>query len=67
MIGIPEALVRGTIEREGDRGAAWIAELPAIVDELLDRWDCVPDGGVTHGGVGVIVPVRQRRAGGPAA
>ncbi|MER6537581.1 aminoglycoside phosphotransferase family protein [Streptomyces sp900105755] len=66
MIGIPEALVRGTIEREGDRGAAWIAELPAIVDELLDRWDCVPDGGVTHGGVGVIVPVRQRPAGGPA-
>jgi streptomycin 6-kinase len=63
MIGIPEALVRGTIDREGDRGAAWVAELPSIVDELLERWDCAPDGEVTHGGVGVIVPVRQRSAG----
>ncbi|MFJ9712569.1 aminoglycoside phosphotransferase family protein [Streptomyces sp. NPDC101234] len=60
MIGIPEELARGTIGREGDRGAAWIAELPSIVQELLDEWDCAPDGEVTHGGVGVIVPVRQR-------
>ncbi|MEU9341296.1 aminoglycoside phosphotransferase family protein [Streptomyces sp. NPDC048278] len=62
-IGIPGALVRGTIDREGDRGAAWIAELPAIVEDLLRRWDCVPDGEVTHGGVGVIVPVRLRTSG----
>ncbi|RPE44099.1 streptomycin 6-kinase [Streptomyces sp. Ag109_O5-1] len=60
MIGIPEELARGTIGREGDRGAAWIAELPSIVQDLLDEWDCAPDGEVTHGGVGVIVPVRQR-------
>ncbi|MEU9244723.1 aminoglycoside phosphotransferase family protein [Streptomyces sp. NPDC048385] len=59
MIGIPEALVRGTIDREGDRGAAWVAELPSVVEELLERWDCAPDGAVMHGGVGVIVPVRQ--------
>ncbi|MER5787088.1 aminoglycoside phosphotransferase family protein [Streptomyces sp. NPDC001980] len=65
MIGIPEALVRGTIEREGDRGAAWITELPATVEDLLRCWDCVPDGEVTHGGVGVIVPVRPRSSGRP--
>jgi streptomycin 6-kinase len=65
MIGIPEAFVRSTVEREGERGAAWLAELPGIVEELLARWGCVPDGGVVHGGVGVIVPVR-RRAGGTA-
>ncbi|WP_309500598.1 aminoglycoside phosphotransferase family protein, partial [Streptomyces shenzhenensis] len=65
MIGIPEALVRGTIDREGDRGATWVAELPSVVEELLARWDCAPDGEVTHGGVGVIVPVRQGT--GPAA
>ncbi|MER5514281.1 aminoglycoside phosphotransferase family protein [Streptomyces sp. NPDC002763] len=64
MIGIPEALARGTIDREGERGAAWIAGLPAIVEDLLERWECVPDGEVTHGGVGVIVPVRQRPTGG---
>ncbi|MFJ8538662.1 aminoglycoside phosphotransferase family protein [Streptomyces sp. NPDC093591] len=60
MIAVPEAFARGTIEREGQSGADWIAELPAIVGELLDRWGCVPDGDVTHGGVGIIVPVRQR-------
>ncbi|MFI9271000.1 aminoglycoside phosphotransferase family protein [Kitasatospora sp. NPDC052896] len=60
MIGIPEEFVRTTVEREGEPGAAWLAELPGIVDELLGRWGCVPDGEVMHGGVGVIVPVRRR-------
>jgi streptomycin 6-kinase len=39
---------------------AGLAELPGIVEELLGRWGCVPDGEVMHGGVGVIVPVRRR-------
>ncbi|MEU6789208.1 aminoglycoside phosphotransferase family protein [Nonomuraea angiospora] len=60
MVGIPEAFARSTVEREGDPGAAWLAELPGIVDELLARWGCVPDGEVMHGGVGVVVPVRRR-------
>ncbi|MER6007374.1 aminoglycoside phosphotransferase family protein [Nonomuraea angiospora] len=60
MIGIPEAFARSTAEREGDPGAAWLAELPGIVAELLERWGCVPDGKVMHGGVGVVVPVRRR-------
>ncbi|MEV5438791.1 aminoglycoside phosphotransferase family protein [Streptomyces sp. NPDC052682] len=65
MIRIPQAFARGTVEREGEAGAAWLAELPGIVDELLARWGCVPDGEVLHGGVGVVVPVR--RQGGEAA
>lgn len=56
---IPEAFVRTTVEREGDAGAAWLAELPGIVDELVEHWNLVPDGEVMHGGVGVIVPVRR--------
>jgi streptomycin 6-kinase len=59
MIGVPEAFARSTIEREGEGGAAWLAELPRIVEELLERWGCVPDGEVMHGGVGVIVPVQH--------
>ncbi|MFF5278011.1 hypothetical protein [Streptomyces sp. NPDC000133] len=51
MIRIPEAFVRSTVEREGERGAAWLAELPGIVEELLGRWGCVPDGEVMHRGV----------------
>ncbi|RMI31633.1 aminoglycoside phosphotransferase family protein [Streptomyces triticirhizae] len=62
MFEVPEALARETVEREGAPGAAWNAELPGIVAELLERWDCLPDGEVMHGGVGVIVPVRRRAA-----
>uniref|UniRef100_A0AAU2K2P0 Aminoglycoside phosphotransferase family protein n=1 Tax=Streptomyces sp. NBC_00049 TaxID=2903617 RepID=A0AAU2K2P0_9ACTN len=57
MIGTPETFARATIAREGESGAAWLAELPQIVEELLERWGCVPDGEVMHGGVGLIVPV----------
>ncbi|TXS39833.1 aminoglycoside phosphotransferase family protein [Streptomyces sp. OR43] len=62
MIAVPEAFARGTIEREGAKGSAWIAELPLVVDELMGRWECVPDGYVMHGGVGVVVPVRRHGA-----
>ncbi|MFD3501662.1 aminoglycoside phosphotransferase family protein [Streptomyces sp. NPDC058678] len=67
MIPVPETFVRCTTEREGEAGAAWIAALPDLVDQLLDRWDCVPDGEVLHGGVGVIVPVLQRQGDGAGA
>ncbi|MFJ3905006.1 aminoglycoside phosphotransferase family protein [Streptomyces sp. NPDC090025] len=60
MTALPQEFVRSTVDREGDAGAAWLAELPGIVADLLDRWGCVPDGTVMHGGVGVIVPVRRR-------
>ncbi|MFG2233036.1 aminoglycoside phosphotransferase family protein [Streptomyces sp. NPDC048723] len=62
MIETPEAFTHCTLEREGAAGAAWLAELPAIVDELLSCWECVPDGEVMHGGVGIIVPVLRRDA-----
>lgn len=60
MIEVPEVFAQSTVEREGESGAAWLAELPGIVEELLGRWGCSPDGEVMHGGVGVIVPVRRR-------
>ncbi|MEI8412360.1 MULTISPECIES: aminoglycoside phosphotransferase family protein [unclassified Kribbella] len=55
---IPAAFARGTLEREGESAKLWLAELPAIVEGLLSRWECSVDGAVTHGRVGVIVPVR---------
>ncbi|KOV88505.1 kinase [Streptomyces sp. NRRL WC-3618] len=63
MIAIPEEFAQSTVSREGEAGAAWLAELPGVVEELLGRWGCVPDGEVMHGGVGVIVPVRRRDEG----
>jgi streptomycin 6-kinase len=58
MIALPEEFARNTVEREGEAGAAWLAELPGIVEELLARWEYAADGAVMHGGVGLIVPVR---------
>ncbi|MER7728579.1 aminoglycoside phosphotransferase family protein [Streptomyces sp. NPDC096323] len=60
MIAMPKEFAQSTVGREGETGAAWLAELPGIVAELMGRWECVPDGEVMHGGVGVIVPVRRR-------
>lgn len=65
MIAVPRSFAQGTFDREGEPGERWLARLPRIVDGLLERWGCVPDGPVMHGGVGIIVPVR-RRAGGAA-
>jgi streptomycin 6-kinase len=59
VIAIPEAFAQATVEREGQPGAAWLAQLPGIVAELLERWDCTPDGIPVHGNVGIIVPVRR--------
>lgn len=60
MIAIPVEFAQGTAHREGEAGATWLARLPGIVADLLDRWDCVPDGAVMHGNVGIIVPLRRR-------
>jgi len=60
MITIPDPFTQATVAREGAAGAAWLAGLPAVVAALVDRWGCVLDGAATHGGVGLVVPVRRR-------
>ncbi|MEU3958818.1 aminoglycoside phosphotransferase family protein [Streptomyces buecherae] len=66
MIEVPEQFKRTTIEREGAAGAAWVTQLPALTDQLLERWECAPDGDVEHGAVGIVVPVVRRRDAAPA-
>jgi streptomycin 6-kinase len=61
---IPGAFAQCTIDREGEAGAAWLAELPGIIENLLSQWHCVADCPVMHGQVGVILPVRS--SAGPA-
>ncbi|QNP70913.1 kinase [Streptomyces roseirectus] len=60
MIEVPDVFARTTVAREGEPGERWLSELPVIVAELLERWACVQDGGLTHGGVGLVVPVVRR-------
>lgn len=59
-IEIPAAFASSTIAREGERGRAWIDDLPTLIDELLQRWNCTPAAPATHGHVGIVVPVRPR-------
>ncbi|MFE6163512.1 aminoglycoside phosphotransferase family protein [Streptomyces sp. NPDC056486] len=66
MIDPPEDFAASTVQREGERGRSWLASLPELADELLDRWGCVPSAPVTHGQVGVIIPVLRRHDGLPA-
>ena len=63
MICVPNGFARSSVEREGPSAAEWLAGLPRMVDELMDRWGCVPDGDVMHGAVAVVVPVRRRTTG----
>lgn len=65
-IEVPEGFARSTVQREGERGRAWLATLPGLADELLRRWDCEPTESATHGQVGIVVPVRRRYDGTPA-
>lgn len=53
---IPESLRQITEAREGSAGTAWLASLPRLADELLQRWDCVPAGPPVSGKVGIVVP-----------
>ncbi|MFI5714062.1 aminoglycoside phosphotransferase family protein [Kribbella sp. NPDC051620] len=59
MIEVPGALVAETSRREGERGRDWLEALPGLVDRALARWGLTWSGGVMHGAVGVVVPVRR--------
>ncbi|MFF2082913.1 aminoglycoside phosphotransferase family protein [Nocardia sp. NPDC058176] len=59
-ITVPDAFARKKFDSAGERGRTWITALPALIDELLDRWSCTPDGAVMYGEVGIVVPVRHR-------
>jgi streptomycin 6-kinase len=56
---IPQQFADATVAREGEAGAAWLAELPGIIEDLLSQWGCTVDGDIVHGQVGVVVPVQD--------
>ncbi|MFD9733788.1 aminoglycoside phosphotransferase family protein [Umezawaea sp. NPDC059074] len=57
MLTVPPAFAEATVVREGDAGSTWIGELPALVEEFLERWSCTVSGPPAHGSVGVVLPV----------
>jgi streptomycin 6-kinase len=58
VLPVPEEFAAATVTREGAAGAQWVSVLPTLVDQLLTRWELEVDGGVLHGYVALVVPVR---------
>lgn len=53
-------------KHNGASGRAWIAALPALAAEFLDRWALRRDGTAAHGAVALVLPA-FRADGTPAA
>jgi streptomycin 6-kinase len=56
-IVIPDVLAGYLIKHEGDAGRAWIAGLPRLVADCLDRWRLRVVGEPMHGMSALVVPV----------
>ncbi|WP_217236980.1 aminoglycoside phosphotransferase family protein [Streptomyces sp. AC555_RSS877] len=57
VIDIPEALAASQEEFNGEAGRAFIAGLPQLTAEFLDRWELTVDGRPMHGVTALVVPV----------
>jgi len=60
VIDIPEELAATQALYNGDRGREFIAGLPALVEDFLERWDLRPDGSPMHGVTALVLPVVVR-------
>ncbi|MEU6392834.1 aminoglycoside phosphotransferase family protein [Streptomyces sp. NPDC046939] len=66
MIDIPEGLVQSQAEYAGEAGRAFIAALPALVEEFVERWGLRLDGAPMHGVAALVLPVVRRADSVPA-
>jgi streptomycin 6-kinase len=62
MIVPPGEFVQSKLA-EGPETTKWLADLPGLVEELLEQWNCEPDGAVMHGQVAIVVPVQHSQHG----
>ncbi|MFJ8821317.1 aminoglycoside phosphotransferase family protein [Streptomyces sp. NPDC102467] len=60
MIDIPVGLIESQYEYAGEAGRAFIAALPARVEEFVERWDLRVDGPAMHGVAALVLPVVRR-------
>ncbi|MFI0450580.1 aminoglycoside phosphotransferase family protein [Actinomadura sp. 6N118] len=57
-IEVPSELATTQSECNGEAGRAWIASLPGLAADHLDRWDLTVTGGSMHGMASLVLPVR---------
>jgi streptomycin 6-kinase len=57
-VAVPAELAALHARYDGDAGRAWVAALPELAAELLDRWRLRLDGPPGHGQASLVLPVR---------
>ncbi|WP_432012986.1 aminoglycoside phosphotransferase family protein [Streptomyces cucumeris] len=55
---VPDAFI-ASYGAHGPEERAWLARLPRLGDEFLDRWALRPDGPPAHGMASLVLPVRR--------
>lgn len=65
-VEVPDTLVAWYRERNDTAGLGWLAALPRLAADMMDRWSLRPDGPAGHGQVSLVLPV-LRADGTPAA
>ncbi|QIS02032.1 aminoglycoside phosphotransferase [Nocardia brasiliensis] len=58
MIVVPTQFAEQLVTYEGPRASTWLTGVPALAAEFADRWHLTPDGPLTHGFVGLVLPMR---------
>ncbi|WP_060884201.1 aminoglycoside phosphotransferase family protein [Streptomyces caniscabiei] len=67
MIDVPEELAETQEEINGEAGRRFVADLPRLTADFLDRWGLRLDGRPMHGMCALVVPVVGTADGTPAA
>ncbi|WP_198536330.1 aminoglycoside phosphotransferase family protein [Streptomyces resistomycificus] len=63
MIDVPDELAASQEEFNGEAGRAFVAGLPRLTAEFLDRWELTVDGRPMHGVSALVLPVVRADAG----
>ncbi|CAL9334717.1 hypothetical protein SUDANB58_00142 [Streptomyces sp. enrichment culture] len=59
-VEVPRSLAVSYARGFGEEGRAWIAGLPALAAEFLDRWELGRDGAVRAGEASLVLPVLRK-------
>ncbi|OSZ58636.1 hydroxyurea phosphotransferase [Streptomyces pharetrae CZA14] len=60
-VEVPHSLAVSYARGFGEAGRTWIAELPALAAEFLDRWELKRDGAVGAGEASLVLPVLRKQ------
>ncbi|MFI2414426.1 aminoglycoside phosphotransferase family protein [Streptomyces sp. NPDC018947] len=60
VVEVPRSLAASYARSFGEAGRVWIAGLPALAAELLDRWELQRDGAAGAGQASLVLPVLRR-------